>query len=87
MTPNQIHKLQAAWNFAAQMKREGVEPKAIIAELVSSHGAKFDRSRDPKRLRVAGVLSTCTAGEHGLLANWMSAAGLRLIQARMGVGS
>ena len=56
-------------------------------ELCPSHlgeqlGAKINDRWDGCRVRIAGVSSTCTAGMHGALKNWLRAAKARLDNAR-----
>lgn len=76
-------KLQAAWNEVAARLKANDDPQAIIADLVSNYGAKFRRG-DPHTLRLAGHVATCTSSLGGLLNNWKSSAGLKLIMANQG---
>lgn len=48
--------------------------KLLVAELVKDHGARVTKPLGGFRLAMAGVAATCTAGESGLLTNWINAA-------------
>tara|TARA_R110000868_G_scaffold32613_10_gene118728 strand:+ start:1511 stop:1786 length:276 start_codon:yes stop_codon:yes gene_type:complete len=75
-------KWQAAHGVIANGLRAGIEPKAIIDELIEYHGATYRTScGDAQMLRIAGCTSTCTAGIEGLLYNWKLNATLRIMKA------
>lgn len=48
--------------------------KALVAELVKDQGARLTTPLGGYRLAMAGVTTTCTSGESGLLGNWILAA-------------
>lgn len=47
-------------------------------DLTERLGARINDRWDGCRIRIAGVSSTCTAGMHGALKNWLRAAKARL---------
>lgn len=55
----------------------------LVAELVKDHGARLTKSLGGFRLAMAGVAATCTAGESGLLTNWINAAYRELDRRRL----
>ena len=84
MKPAQREKLQAAADMVATMRRERADDGDIIAALVRRYGAIHNDRREPYTLRVAGVASSCTwSRDHGVLANWIRTATVRLAQANM----
>ncbi len=53
--------------------------KEALQTLVDEERAKVVRTGHDIRLKLADVTTTCTAGEAGLMANWISAARKRLV--------
>lgn len=73
-------KLQAAFDFANEAyKRDKEDALRVISCLIADHGAIHRPRWDAHRLSCAGVTSTCTWGDTGLLNNWLKAAGVRLM--------
>mgnify|MGYP005998649311 CR=1 FL=1 len=53
--------------------------RKIIDDLVAEEGAAYrSGSGDGYRLTLAGIATTCTGGDAGLLRNWVNAASRRL---------
>lgn len=52
----------------------------LIDELIRTEGGSVKYGND-NRLRLAGVVTTCTSGPHQLLRNWQTAARRRIAQA------
>lgn len=60
-------------------KKRGEIGRRAMERLVSEHGAKFRAGvADAYRLSLAGVSSSCTSGEWGLMSNWLTAARRKL---------
>lgn len=72
--------LQKTWDLVAKRLQAGDDHEAILRDLIDNHGALYRRG-DPHRLRLAGIVSTCTSSVGGLLHNWKNAASLKLIMA------
>ncbi len=54
---------------------KGHDPNQIIEDLVKVEGARYSGTQvNAPSLRLAKIRATCTAGAHGLLANWCAAA-------------
>lgn len=52
---------------------------AIVERVVRDHGARFNPSAaGASTIRIAGIQSSCTSGNHGLLRNWQAAARRRI---------
>lgn len=52
---------------------------AIVDRIVKGHGARFNPSAaGASTLRIAGIQSSCTSGNQGLLRNWQAAARRRI---------
>lgn len=53
--------------------------RKAVQRLVEDHGARFSLSGAHEyRLTLAGVTTTCTSGEWGLMTNWLNAASRKL---------
>ena len=67
--------------LAAWEKRPGEEPEAIKAHLASHEGARFSRRPGYEcAVKLAGIRSSCTGGEWGVLRNWQTAARRKIEQ-------
>lgn len=51
--------------------------RGIIDDLVADEGAIY-RAGDPRSLKLAGIRTSCTCGDKGLLSNWINAASRRI---------
>lgn len=82
MTPKQLERLNAAFDFLLAGRRSGVTASEIIAGLVAVHGATFHKHRsNTNQLRCAGVTATCTwSYEEGLLSAWKNNALVRIMR-------
>lgn len=67
--------------YAAWDKRRREELEAIKAHLTSHEGARFSsRPAYECALKLAGIRSSCTAGEWHVLQNWQAAARRKIEQ-------
>ena len=67
--------------YAAWDKRHSEELAAIKAHLTSQEGARFSRRAGYEcALKLAGIRSSCTGGEWGVLRNWQAAARRKIVQ-------
>lgn len=61
------------------MRRQREATDAILMDLARWHGATFSGDKyDMNRMTLAGIKTSCTAGAHGLLTNWIAAARKRI---------
>ena len=81
MSPKQLEKLNAAFDFVAKARGEKVDAGAIIAGLVGTFGATHVCRPSTNTLRCAGVSGTCTWSEdNGLLNAWKNNALVRIMR-------
>ena len=63
------------WHDNAKWKARRDAFRAIINDLVIDERAKYREGvADAYVLTLAGIRTSCTGGEHGLLTNWIAAA-------------
>ena len=75
MTPVPIAIIAAG---ISQLLDEGEDARPIFDELARDHGARLRFAHGTYEMRLGGVTATCTAGEKGLLRNWVAAVRRRL---------
>lgn len=74
-------RLQAASDHIAKRLRGGMEPSAIIGELVRDFGANQRQRSGAYILSLAGISASCTwSPDKGLLDRWRRNATLRLME-------
>ena len=66
-------------------KAEQAAYRAVIEDLVTDYNAHYRSGiADAYVLKIAGVRTSCTGGDAGLLTNWINAARRNLEQAKAG---
>ena len=74
----QVGPVPAMCDYEGWRAHQGAYRK-IIDDLVAEEGAAYrSGSGDGYRLALAGIATTCTGGDAGLLRNWVNAASRRL---------